>query len=721
MSTEIRRVGRYELQERLTHTNSSELWRAYDPQLRKHVALKLLATQTRGDSEYPKRFIDEITALIPLRHPNIVPLYDARIFSPPGAETTLAYITTEYIQGQTLTDRIQTTQRTGRSPHWDEIVHLFISICTTIEYAHEQGVVHGDLKPNNILLRPNSNYTLEPIITDFGLPRILGSATNAHTRRSLDAILYISPEQAKGGPPDERSDIYSLAVMLYEMCTGMVPFQGSRPISILMQHAQAVPPSPTLIAPTIPPGLTHVIMRGLAKKPEDRFANASVMALALTNAIHGNALMNIQEEFPLSSYPYAGNTSLAHSMGQEVALKEHIQSTQPVFIERRRRRRRQNAGIGLSLIVIMALLVTGLGVFLSPKGSASTTSATGHAAFISTGKVNVGDGLHGLNDELQIDVTGIAPPSTTQSYYGWLLPDKTLSESAPISLGKLTVTNGAIHLLYAGTQDHRNLLASTSRFLITQESATIQPTIPSVDTKRWQYYAEVPQVVGPAGGFSMLNHFRHLLVDLPELQTLNLHGGLTTWLLQNSHTVATLAAAAKAALLAHNYALARENSILILDYLDGRSYVQNDLPPEVNLPTGTMNDEIPLLSPNPQSTDAVGYIRLVGLHLTGMLSLSPATQAQRQSGSQIITTLDTVRDALQQTRDDAKMLATLDDTQFAQPSTSALVDDMVTQTQGAYTGKVNQKGQQVSGGTMWVYNAIQHLVNFTIVRYVSSN
>ncbi len=718
MSTQIRRVGRYELQKRLAHTQTSELWQGYDPRSRKYVALKVLATQTRGDAEYAMRFAREITTLIPLHHPNIVPLYDARIFSPPNAETTLSYITSEYIQGQTLADYMRGAHHSGRTPHWEEIVRLFAAICTTIDYAHNNGVVHGDIKPTNVLLRTTQNQTLEPVITDFALPRIMGSATNAHTRRSLDAILYISPEQAKGEMPDAQSDIYSLAVMLYEMCTGMVPFQGSRPISILMQHTQAIPQSPTLISPTIPPGLTQVIMRGLAKKPQERFASAAVMTLALENALHSTTMMTVHEGTPAVQ---TRNALLIQHEQQELALKEGTQFTKPMVFERVKRRRRQRVFIGLSLIVVMAILVTGLATFLSPRGVASTTGMTGHASFISTGKANISDGSQGFNDQLQVDITGIPAPNADESYYGWLLPDKALSESSPIALGKLPLTNGTIHTLYAGTQTHSNLLATTSRFLITEESATTQPTIPSVDTKRWQYYAEVPQSLGPAGGFTMLSHFRHLLVDLPELQTLNLRGGLTTWLLQNSHTVATLSANAKAALLAHNYAQARQDSILVLDYLDGRSFVQTDLPVGTSLPTGTMNDEIPLLDINPQSADATGYVRLVGLHLTGMLSLPPATQAQRQRGSQIIAALDTVREALQHVRADARMLASLNDAQFAQPSSLPLADDMMLQSQNAYAGKNGQNNQQKSAldGTQGIYSAVQHLVDFTVVQYKS--
>jgi len=721
MSTALRHIGKYELHERLARTPLSELWKAYDPHLRKYIALKLLATQTRGDPDYPTRFLNEIQMVATLHHPNIVQVHDARVAQSQSDDVTLTYITSDYVEGQTLAEYIRAIHHSGKTPNWAEIIRLFVTIATTIDYAHRSGIVHGDLKPTNIILsstRTPQVHLGDPILTDFGIDRILGNTTNALIRRPLDAILYISPEQAKGGPAEKYSDIYSLCVMLYEICTGIVPFQGTRPISILMQHTQAMPQSPALIVPNIPSGLTNIIMRGLSKEPTMRFQSAAAMATALANALTTAIPMNPKEDENVPSY--GGNTHLHDVKEQRTTSSAQSPSLKPLSILTGKRQQRMF--IGISVIVLMALVVAGLGVYSQQKEAVPTTGVVGHASFVSTELTNDTNGLQGLNDELQIDLTSIATPASGNSYYAWLLPDKTLSEVLPIFVGKLPIVQGKIHFLYTNNSTHNNLLASTSRFLITEESATTTPTVPSLDTNAWRYYAELPQAASASGAtaFTMLDHFRHLLVELPELQKYNLHGGLAVWLLQNARKVETLTTNARDAVLAHDYVLAHEDIIRIVDYLDGRKMAQNDLPSGTILPRGVTDDEIALLGGDVNTTDAPGYLRLVGLHLTGMLSLPPATQEQRQSGSHIVNALNTARSALQRVHDDDKTLASMSNTQLTQSSSLTLLDDMVTQSYYAYTGYPDQHTLQTQGGAIWIYSAIQRLVDYSVVRYGAS-
>ena len=718
MSTALRHVGKYELHERLARTPLSELWKAYDPHLRKYIALKLLATQTRGDPDFPTRFLDEIQTVATLHHPNIVQVHDARVAQTQNDDVTLTYITSDYVEGQTLAEYIHATHRSGRTPNWTEIIRLFVTIATALDYAHRSGIVHGDLKPTNIILsssRPPQVRLGEPILTDCGRDRILGNTTNALIRRPLDAILYISPEQAKGSSAERSSDIYSLSVMLYEICTGMVPFQGTRPISILMQHTQAIPQSPALIVPNIPIGLTNIIMRGLAKDPAMRFSSAAAMVTALANALTP-APVSFKEDEGIPSY--VGNAHTQDIKEQQITPDKQSPSLKPV--SNASGKRQQRIFIGISVLVLVALLITGLGVYSQSREVVTpTTGVVGYASLVSTELTNDTNGLQGLNDELQIDLTSIANPASGNSYYGWLLPDNTQSESSPIFLGKLPVVQGKIHFLYTNNLTHNNLLASTSRFLITEESAATTPTVPSVDTNAWRYYAEIPQATSttPSGSFTMLDHFRHLLVELPELQKYNLHGGLAVWLLQNTRQVETLATSARDAVLAHDYVLAREDNIRIMDYLDGRTMAQQDLPSGTTLPVGVTNDEIALLGGDANTSDAPGYIRLIGLHLTGMLALPPATQEQRQSGSHIVSALNAVQSALQRVHDDDKTLVGLSDAQLTQASSLMLLNDMVTQSYYAYTGYPDQHTLQTQGGAVWIYDAIQHLVDYTVVRY----
>ena len=174
----------------------------------------------------------------------------------------------DYVEGTTLADYIYSTSRKGQFPSAVEIVHLFTSISLAIDYAHRQGMVHRDIKPANILLDKRNttrNPMGEPILTDFGIAKLQGKATLAATYGWLGTPLYLSPEQAQGHPSDRRSDLYSLGIIVYEMITGIPPFRGDNPLSIMMQHYSAMPTPPTAINPHVPPALSAVILRSIAR------------------------------------------------------------------------------------------------------------------------------------------------------------------------------------------------------------------------------------------------------------------------------------------------------------------------------------------------------------------------------------------------------------------------------------------------------------------------
>src|SRR6266487_493516 len=256
MATDLRQVGAYELQQRLGRSNRSELWKAYDPQGQRNVAIKLILAQSRGDPDYPVHFRGKVAAIASLHHPNIAQIYDARLLSTNDASTTLAYLVMEYVEGQTLANYMHNLSHSGKVPPGPEIVQIFAFIGIAIDYAHQHGIVHGELKPSNVILRRSpgpSSKAIEPVLTDIALTKLLNNTTNTSAKRNLDALLYISPEQARGYPESKYSDIYSMGVMLYEICTGVLPFQGNRPVALLMQHANANPPSPALINPNTHP------------------------------------------------------------------------------------------------------------------------------------------------------------------------------------------------------------------------------------------------------------------------------------------------------------------------------------------------------------------------------------------------------------------------------------------------------------------------------------
>jgi serine/threonine protein kinase/ABC-type branched-subunit amino acid transport system substrate-binding protein len=284
-----RRLGKYELRERLGRGGMGEIWKAFDTQLQRYVAIKFLHADLQNDPSFVSRFEREAQVIASLHHPNIVKIYDFQISQPPESENTTAYMVMDYVEGQTLASYIRSTSRVGKFPSAADLLHLFTPISAAIDYAHQRSMIHRDIKPSNILLDKRStsrNPIGEPILTDFGIAKLLGTAANTQSGWWFGTPIYTSPEQARGLPGDERSDLYSLGVILYEVCTGVLPFQGNNPATILMQHINAMPTSPALINPTIPPALTVVILRSIAKDPAARFPSAASMVAALAEALN---------------------------------------------------------------------------------------------------------------------------------------------------------------------------------------------------------------------------------------------------------------------------------------------------------------------------------------------------------------------------------------------------------------------------------------------------
>src|SRR5437868_5054748 len=227
MSTGQQRIGKYELHELLGRGGMAEVWKAFDPNLQRYVAIKILHADLQNDSDFIKRFEREARAIASLRHPHIVQVHDFQLVDPTESGNVRAYMVMKYIEGSTLTEYIHRTSRVGKFPSAADIIHLFTSVGTAIDYAHQKGMIHRDIKPSNIILdkRAPSRYLIgEPVLTDFGIVKLIGASTGTLSGWWVGTPSYISPEQAQGRPGNERSDIYSLSVILYEICTGTRPF-----------------------------------------------------------------------------------------------------------------------------------------------------------------------------------------------------------------------------------------------------------------------------------------------------------------------------------------------------------------------------------------------------------------------------------------------------------------------------------------------------------------
>ncbi len=291
MGEGTRKLGKYEMQSRLAQGGMGEVWKAFDSQLKRVVAIKLLRTDLQHDPEFTLRFEREAQLIASLRHPNIVQIHDFDVTTEADGQT-VAYMVMDYVKGQTLADYIRSTSRKGTFPSAETITYLFAIIGLAMDYAHEKGMVHRDIKPANILLdqRLPTTYEMgEPILTDFGIARLQGAATGTIAGSLLGTPLYISPEQARGQHGDKRSDLYSLGIILYEIVTGVTPFRGETTMAILMQQLHEVPTPPALINPNIPAALSAVILKSIAKQPDDRYNSASEMTLELASAL--NALL----------------------------------------------------------------------------------------------------------------------------------------------------------------------------------------------------------------------------------------------------------------------------------------------------------------------------------------------------------------------------------------------------------------------------------------------
>lgn len=285
MSTSPRRLGKYELRKLLGSGSAGEVWQGYDLQARRDVAVKLLHPDLlQSDPNFISLFMKNWQPIISLHHPNIVKVHEVNISRPGDTNGTTPYIVMDYVERQlTLADSIQRTSRSGDFPSFSDLVSLFNSLGQALDYAHEQNIAHGDIKPTNILLDVHNTVSIagpEARLTDFGIANLPGNKNRA-------LASYLSPEQVKGNSPDASSDIYALGIILYEMCTGVLPFHADSQVAVMMHHVNTLPTPPILINPHIPPALSEVILRAIAKDPQTRFASALALAMAVGEACAG--------------------------------------------------------------------------------------------------------------------------------------------------------------------------------------------------------------------------------------------------------------------------------------------------------------------------------------------------------------------------------------------------------------------------------------------------
>ena len=256
--------NRYKILEEVGTGGMAVVYKAQDILLDRIVAVKILLAKYGDDHDFVVRFRQEAQAAAKLSHPNIVNIYDV------GYDENVHYIVMEYVRGETLKEYIE---KHGHLPI-NTSIQITFDIGEALENAHKNGIVHCDIKPHNILVTETGRIK----VADFGIARAINSsATNKDDHAVLGSVHYFSPEQASGGPVDERTDIYSLGVVMYEMMTGVVPFEGETAISVALQHVQDDIPLPTKYNRRIPRLVEQCILKAMAKNPDDRFQSIAEM------------------------------------------------------------------------------------------------------------------------------------------------------------------------------------------------------------------------------------------------------------------------------------------------------------------------------------------------------------------------------------------------------------------------------------------------------------
>jgi serine/threonine protein kinase len=386
-------LGKYRLVARLGRGGMAEVYKAYQPGLDRYIGIKVLHSHLVDDQDFIGRFEREALATGKLRHPNIVQAVDF------DREGDVYFMAMEFIDGPTLKDEIRARKAGGQPFSLEEIGRIFTALCSAIDYAHRRNMVHRDIKPANVMI----NQEGQVVLTDFGIARIMGGTQYTQTGALSGTPAYMSPEQGQGERGDERSDIYALGVMLYEMVTGMVPYEADTPFAVIMKHISEPLPLPTTVDPHIPQSVEQVILKAMAKDPDDRYQTAGEMARALRDAVGlspDDTLQNHpltivapppkieQIEHPTGPLTHQERTVAASDDGSEgtVWSPDSRATTIPAPA------RTQKSSFPLLILVgiVILVLIGVIALLLLPASSSGNTNATATAVAIAAATSDAG-------------------------------------------------------------------------------------------------------------------------------------------------------------------------------------------------------------------------------------------------------------------------------------------------------------------------------------------
>ncbi len=298
-------IGKYRIVEHLGRGGMAEVYKAYQPNLDRYVAVKMMHAFLSDEKEFLARFEREAKVVATLRHPNIVQVYDFDV------ESGVYYMVMEYITGETLKSRLQNLEGNDEWVSLDDAARIILAIGSALKYAHERNMVHRDVKPANVMITLDGQV----ILTDFGIAKIVSASNLTASGAMVGTPSYMAPEQGMGQPGDERSDIYSLGVMLYQLVLGRLPFDADTPLAVVLKHINDPLPLPQALKPDISDDLNRVILKSLAKDPNDRYQKVTDLTADLRKAMGMSPEDSHPDAAKSSGIKLAGATMVARVGG----------------------------------------------------------------------------------------------------------------------------------------------------------------------------------------------------------------------------------------------------------------------------------------------------------------------------------------------------------------------------------------------------------------------
>ena len=342
--------GRYKIQEIIGVGGMAVVYKAYDNIDDRTVAVKILKEEFLANEEFRRRFKNESKAIAVLSHPNIVKVYDVSFGE------TLPYIVMEYVEGITLKEYIEQQKVLP----WPEAVNFTTQILRALQHAHDKGIVHRDIKPQNIMLLKNGTIK----VTDFGIARFSRGETRTMTESAIGSVHYISPEQARGDITDDKADIYSVGVVLYEMVTGTLPFEGESAVAVALKQLQEPPKPPTKINEDLPIGLEQIILHAMEKSIRLRYQSAAEMLLDL-DELKRNPSIKFDYNYFVDDEPtkFIAKNAVTGKLPQQPEPSAEATADTKEQANRQSRRRSIIIGVSCGAAAAVILVLVFLGIF----------------------------------------------------------------------------------------------------------------------------------------------------------------------------------------------------------------------------------------------------------------------------------------------------------------------------------------------------------------------